>query len=130
MKLTILGEPIAKGRPRLTTFGGHARAYTPKATRDAETNIRAQIVNQLPKDYIPAAGAIFVNILIHRRKPTSTPKKVRHAIKKPDLDNYLKTVLDAMNTIVFKDDSQIITIHASKVFGDKPRIEIDIGEVV
>jgi Holliday junction resolvase RusA-like endonuclease len=129
MDFIILGEPVAKGRPKISSFGGHARAYTPKKTRDAEANIRSQIVQQLPNGFIPFKDALSISIEVYRSKPKSKPKRVTHPTTKPDLDNYLKTILDAMNTVVFEDDSQIISINAKKEYGI-PKIKIEIKEVI
>jgi Holliday junction resolvase RusA-like endonuclease len=43
-------------------------------------------------------------------------------VKRPDLDNYMKTALDACNEIVFADDSQIVKLIANKRYGEKPRL--------
>ena len=47
---------------------------------------------------------------------------------KPDTDNYLKGVLDALNTVVFKDDSQVVGMVAQKFYSCEPRIEIIVVE--
>lgn len=44
--------------------------------------------------------------------------------KKPDIDNYLKYILDCMSGIVFKDDAQVWSISAKKVYGVEPCTEI------
>jgi Holliday junction resolvase RusA-like endonuclease len=48
---------------------------------------------------------------------------------RPDTDNYIKSVQDALNGIVWKDDSQVVALIADKWYSDKPRIEIDVREV-
>ena len=49
--------------------------------------------------------------------------------KKPDLDNYIKAVLDSSNGILFKDDGQIADMHAYKRYSYEPRIEMKIKEI-
>lgn len=49
-------------------------------------------------------------------------------IVKPDCDNYIKSLLDGMNGVVWKDDALITDIFAHKRYSDKPRIEITITE--
>lgn len=49
-------------------------------------------------------------------------------IVKPDCDNYIKSLLDGMNGVVWKDDALITDIFAHKRYSDKPRIEITIME--
>jgi len=130
MKFVILGEPVPKGRPHLSSFGGHARAYTPAKTRKAEDNMRAQIVNQLPKDWIPYNETpLSIHIFIFRSKPKSISKKRIFPVTKPDLDNFIKSILDAMNSVVFRDDSIVCKIEALKNYDDIPRIEIWVDEL-
>ncbi|MNQ94958.1 Endodeoxyribonuclease RusA [compost metagenome] len=46
--------------------------------------------------------------------------------KKPDADNVLKAVKDAMNGIVYIDDCQVVDFHGRKRFSDTPRVEVII----
>jgi Holliday junction resolvase RusA-like endonuclease len=41
---------------------------------------------------------------------------------RPDLDNYIKAALDAINTIVVTDDAQVVEIRARKQFSDQPKL--------
>ena len=50
--------------------------------------------------------------------------------KKPDLDNVIKAVLDALNGVAYKDDSRIVRIEARKEYSDSPRLEIHIKDVI
>jgi len=45
-------------------------------------------------------------------------------MKKPDSDNIAKVILDALNGIAFRDDSQVIDLHVTKHYSDDPRVEI------
>jgi len=66
----------------------------------------------------------------------SDTKKVKHDksqniiphIKKPDIDNINKMVLDAMTGVVFKDDTQVISQTMFKVFGPQSGVRIRIYE--
>ena len=48
----------------------------------------------------------------------------------PDLDNYCKAFLDALEGLIFINDSRIVDIHLKKLWGDPPRVEIAIGEMI
>lgn len=45
---------------------------------------------------------------------------------KPDLDNLLKSVKDALNGVAYVDDSQIVTITAEKAYGEQPKTIIQV----
>jgi len=55
---------------------------------------------------------------------------LRHKVTRPDLENTIKGALDAMQTVVYRDDSQIVGYqHCAKVFGDRPRLEIIVRPI-
>lgn len=125
--ITLDGEPRGKGRPRMTKFG---RAYTPIETRNYEAALRvtAQIA-MVGRNPLECPVQMTVNAFLS--VPESWPKWKKqaalegrwHAISKPDSDNILKCT-DALNGIVFTDDSQVVTAMVSKTYSQKPRIEI------
>ena len=129
---TVYGEPVAKGRPRFTRQG---RAYTPKKTHDYEAEValmaKAAMGTQEPLE-TPVAVYVYVTFPI----PPSYSKKRTEAclngferhIKRPDLTNVVKSVEDGMNGIVYKDDSQITSIHATKVWGTVGMVEVCVKE--
>jgi len=125
MIFKIRGEPVAKGRPHFSKFG----AYTPAKTRNAEADVRGQIIAQLPPDFKPMEKALHLDLRVCRTRPKSK-KKAEFMVTKPDLDNYVKLVLDAMNTVVFKDDSQVVSIIAWKGYAkDYAGMNIYITEI-
>ena len=78
-----------------------------------------------------------VDIVFYMQIPKRANKKqrtemiegrIRH-MKKPDTDNLIKAVLDALNGIAYKDDSQIYKITAEKKYSENARTEISIKEV-
>jgi len=48
--------------------------------------------------------------------------------KKPDIDNVVKAVCDSINGVVYVDDTQIVDLHATKVYGE-PYVEVLIKEI-
>jgi Holliday junction resolvase RusA-like endonuclease len=72
-------------------------------------------------------GAIGAELCFFLPRPKSLPKKVRDSVKKPDLDKLVRTVFDGMTGTLFKDDSQIVSLTASKEYtanGTSPRVEV------
>lgn len=43
----------------------------------------------------------------------------RHMDKTPDIDNLVKFYLDAMNTVFYEDDRQVISLHCKKLYVDQ-----------
>jgi len=44
------------------------------------------------------------------------------------LDNVIKSVIDGMDKIVFFNDSQITSIHATKVYGEVAKVEVMVKQ--
>ncbi|GGH46023.1 hypothetical protein GCM10008014_08420 [Paenibacillus silvae] len=50
-------------------------------------------------------------------------------VVKPDIDNCVKGIFDALNKIAWNDDNQVVSLLTQKFYSDKPRIEIRLREV-
>lgn len=114
---------MAKERVRVTKEG---HAYTPQRTVNYEARLAhaAQLVmNGRPL----FDGPLSVSVTITMPVAESKPKKWREAalvgkirpVKKPDADNFAK-ILDALNLIVWADDSQIVDLRVTKFYGNRP----------
>lgn len=132
LEITIPGKPVPKGRPRFNMKTG--RIYTPKATSQAEFYIRQWIAtNHYPyfQKYNDFKGMVHLNIEYHLKYPSHLKMSERvertfHKLK-PDLDNFVKLTIDAINKVLFEDDSQIGMITAQKLQTDNPRTIIEIS---
>ncbi len=49
--------------------------------------------------------------------------------RKPDLDNIIKIVKDALNDVVYVDDVQVIKVVSEWSYSSNPRLEVIIEEV-
>ena len=132
----IPGAPVAKGRPRLTTRGGFARAYTPKKTASFEARV-ALAAQQAMAGAEPIEGPVKLTIFVLLPIPQSWSKKKQEMAanrdilpcSRPDLDNYLKAVCDGSNEIVWRDDSQVVRVDASKVYSTVPGIAVTVERI-
>lgn len=134
MKIVIEGNPVPKGRPRFAKRGKFISTYTPTKTREYEDLIR-----MAGKDAMNGLNQFLVPLTVHMdcymQIPKSTSKKLRQKMldgeiqhtKKPDLDNMAKCA-DALNGIVWNDDSQIVRLVLTKQYSDYPRLEITVTE--
>jgi len=128
--LTIPGEPKGKQRPRWQKLG----TYTPKDTVNYESYIKELFAIKYP-DFIPLDSALTVQIWAGLLMPKSTSKKkegmmklgIIKPTKRPDVDNILKTVMDALEKLAYKNDSQIVRVVIDKDYSERPRLEITIS---
>lgn len=135
VKFTVLGEPKGKGRPRFSTQTG--RAFTPKQTVNYETLVHTEYMVQCKGFRFSDDAMLDMRILAYYSVPKSGKKKekaqklanVIRPTKKPDMDNVVKMVADALNQVAYKDDTQIVDCQVRKFYSEHPRIEVIIQEV-
>ena len=129
IKFTIPGKPVGKGRPRVTKNG----TYTPQKTKDYQKLV-GSIAELEADNYFMFDEPLVATILCYYPIPRSMPKYKRKMIEegtlypivKPDLDNVAKAILDALNSIVYKDDNQVVELHIKKLYSDDPRVIVKI----
>lgn len=130
----IIGEAISQSRPRSTVINKKVVVYDSPKIRNWKIELKKLVNFCLEDDYIVTAGEVIINVIIFRSMPLSFSKtkkilcelrKIRPT-KKPDTDNYSKSIFDALKSTVWKDDSQIVTEIVKKFYSEKPRIEISI----
>lgn len=137
--LVIYGEPVAQGRPKFSTAGGFARAYDPAKSRAYKDYIRLAAAQQMQGKSL-LDGALAMSIRVYRPIPKSMSKKKAtlaeegkiRPVTKPDLDNYVKAVKDALKGICWHDDSQVVSYIEpfGKWYSDRPRIEVKIKKII
>jgi Holliday junction resolvase RusA-like endonuclease len=118
--------PHPKGRPR---FDRRGFAYTDPKTRKYESDLKS-LLRQFWRPRDTLNGAIELRLRFYLA-PVKSSKRLFPTVK-PDIDNFSKAVMDAMNGIVWNDDSQVITLTAEKWYvTDKssPQIKIMIREI-
>lgn len=130
ISLDLFGDPIAQIRPKFSKRGEFVQIYDPQSK--LKEGFRWQIRSQYRED--PLTIPIALDIIFYMPIPQSTSgiKKRQMAngviqhIKKPDIDNLQKLVLDCLSKIVFHDDSQIVEIRAKKIYSNKTGTSIRI----
>lgn len=125
--VVVTGKIRGKARPRVCR--GHA--FTPKDTVQYEKLVRECYQEQ---DGRYLEGAIKALIIAYYKIPKSYTKKrvqvIRDGLekptKKPDADNIGKVILDSLNGVVYKDDSQIIDLRIKKEYTEElERVEFE-----
>lgn len=129
----VPGKIIGKGRPRINSYTGNV--YTPTRTKDYETLVEQYFMLKYPR-FKPFEGRVQVEISAFFEIPKSTKNADRalmldnkiNPTKKPDIDNIVKIVLDAMNGIAFYDDTQITKLYVEKLYSTTETVKVKISE--
>ena len=114
----VEGQPQGKARPRFTRAG---HPFTPKKTVAYEEQIRDCFLEANGKK-LPADCYVAVSIRAVFEIPKSYSKKrkencangIERPAKKPDADNIIKAVLDALNGVAYEDDKQVVSVRCTK----------------
>lgn len=118
----VLVRPIAKGRPRF----GKGSVFTPERTRKYEQIVRNEAERAMAGRE-PFDGPVGVRCQFCFKTPKKNAEKEGEwRVGRPDLDNLLKAVTDAMNGIVYNDDSQIVMTLATKKQTDCDSVFIEV----
>ncbi len=133
IEFTVLGEPHAQMRHRTVKNGPFTRNYDPSA--DIKKDFLLTVQDKAPN--APILGPINLTVTFYMPRPKShygSGKKSdmlkdnapEYHISRPDTDNYCKLIMDSLNSIFWKDDSQICQLMAQKKYSESPRTEITI----
>ncbi len=128
IQFTVYGTPVAQGRPRFSSQGGFARAYDPKKSKDFKKYVKLVAAEHRPKKLFEGPLQLFIRVYkptlknFSKKKLAAAESGELRPVTKPDVDNYVKGIKDACNQILWKDDSQVVELLASKWFSEKPRI--------
>lgn len=127
---SIWGAPRGKGRPRMTRSG---HTYTDARTRAYETAVKIEATAAM-RGRRPFAKGCVVLLEAIFEPPKSLSRKKRVALlgtpvmKKPDIDNIEKSVIDGMNGTIFYDDSQVWATFGVKRYGETSRVDVKVVE--
>lgn len=139
LSFTVPGKPMGQPRARVTTASGHVRHYDPWQSRQYKERIAVacrrgmRSCGAVPgKVSAPDGFRVLVKACFSR--PTSWPKRkveaseeglVPHVVR-PDADNVAKIVLDALNGIVWKDDSEVVWLMVCKSYAREDCLSVSV----
>ena len=136
IQFTVPGRPIAKQRPRAAiSKNGKPYFYTAKNTVDYENRVRFA-AEEAMQGRQPLQGPLLL-VVRFRRTPQKALSKANTALAledklrptvRPDVDNLVKSVKDALNGIAWADDSQIVAMQCDKMYGPADATEVLVRE--
>lgn len=134
IRIALDGVPVPKARPRFLKSG---RAYSDPASA-AYAKAVAWSAKAAMGHRKPLAGALSADIVFYMPWPKSLSDddiaeriamNETHVTTKPDLSNMVKNVEDALNGIVYRDDSQITDLTVRKRYCNNPGIVMQIKQI-
>ena len=128
-------EPQQQERPRATGRGKFIRVYDPPNTAKFKRELR-RLATIAMRGKERLSGALQVEIVFARKVQKSLSKKERalrltgkhRPTVKPDIDNYTKSTLDALNGVLWDDDAQIVRMILDKIYTDTPAVIVRVKE--
>lgn len=137
IKFEVPCVPVAQPRQRHSVVNGHVRNYIPKTDPVwvFKTALQLAASTVRPETILSGPIRITLDFIFPRTKSMIWKSKPMIRVPKdtkPDIDNLCKSVFDALNGILFVDDSQIWECHASKYIAsgnEQPRVIITIEEM-
>lgn len=137
MIFTVKGAPQGKARARTVRnkYTGKVHSFTPEKTASYEELIRWSYKSAGGKCY--ADKMLEINVIAYFPIPQSYSKK-KHSeancgdirpTKKPDCDNIIKIVLDALNGVAYHDDKQVVCVSCNKYYAEAGCVVIEINEL-
>lgn len=133
----VSGKAVPQARPAASHIGGVYRRFDPPKCREYKAKVRESLYLQCPPKLNGGAvysGAVAIEVKEFRAMPSSWNKAKRldalagriKPVSKPDTDNILKIVKDALNGVLWKDDAQVVSDKIEKVYAVMPRLKVKV----
>lgn len=138
VRFSVPGKPQGKARARTVRCDGSGGSisYTPDHTVLYENFIKDQFLNHSKGFYMERGKPVAIRIVARFLPPKSVSKKRRlgmlegreFPLKKPDMDNIIKVVQDALNGVAYHDDAQVMYTAAKKVYSAIEGLDVIVEE--
>ncbi len=130
MKFIIQGVPPKKDRPRVTRRG----TYNTAGTIESEQRVRYHFLAEVQDiTLIESACKVVINAYYIPPKSWSKKKQLsyigEYKITKPDADNVIKSILDGLNGLAYKDDNLVSVVECTKRYAENNYTEVEIIEL-
>ena len=138
VQFRVPGKPQGKARAR-TVYNKqlkHSISYTPENDLLYENLIKTLYLQAAGGTRFEKGTPVALRIVARFEPPKSASKKRQRlmlegeipVLKKPDIDNIVKVVADALNGAAYHDDTQIIFTVAKKAYSAEEGLDIIVEE--
>lgn len=134
IKFSVSGNPRPRQsvRSRIGEKGDGSQFihhYQKKNDPAAQWMERLRTMAKLHAPEKPLDGPLFMKVDIRRQKTATYKKSDQWPHRRPDIDNYLKPLLDSFTGVLYTDDARICQLLVIKKFSDSPGVDIEIYEL-
>lgn len=118
-------KPVPKARPRVS--GGHA--YTPTKTKRFESDVATMVrCKMLSLGHKMIKSGVYVSLTFNFRAPTSALVGCPNYTTTSDVDNLIKSILDALNGVSYVDDRQVVQVFATKRWAESDGVVVTVSD--
>lgn len=141
LEFVVRGQAEPGGSKRALPAGGRPGARP--IVVDANPNLKRwqDVVAWEARQAIGEAplfeGPLLLRLRFYRSRPiahytskgtlSATGRRHPYPATRPDLTKLIRAVEDALTGVVWRDDQQVVQQDAMKLYGDPPRVELEIG---
>ena len=134
-RFEILERAIGKERPRVNRRTG--AVYTPTKTSSFEKKVQWAFKAKYNIAEKPSEKEFKVKIIAYFKPAKDLSKKKKQELidgefgflYRPDSDNIAKAILDSLNGLAYKDDSQVASLSICKLYGAENKIIVELEEI-
>ena len=126
----VPGQPVAQGRPRFTTWrvgeANRVKVYDPQKSVVWKDHVR-----RCAKEHacVLREGPLAMTLRFIMHRPANIKRGQRWHLKRPDVENLAKAVMDALAELVYEDDKQVVKLVATKEYGARPGVRVRVEEM-
>lgn len=126
----IPGKPVAQSRPRFARRGAFVQTYDATPAKDYKSWVKSCALDHMAQHDVTmiSRDVPLVMILVVNVERPKAKKKALFVVTKPDCDNFAKGVMDALESILYQADQQIVRLVVSKHYSDRPGVTVTLSE--
>ena len=142
ISFSVPGKPTALSRPRFRRTGKFVQVYNPQSELEEafKNSVKSQLKTEdseflhtlltSKKTFYISVGCVFYIPIQKNSSKKNIALKLNNEIRpdtRPDIDNYIKFVLDSLHNVFYLDDSCVTEIsYARKQYSDQPRTDVEV----
>lgn len=126
----VPGKPVAQSRPRFARRGNFVATYDAAPAKDYKSWVKScalDYMSSFNKTIIQRDVPLVMILTVQIERPKSKKKAV-FPVTKPDCDNFAKGIMDALESIMYAADQQIVRLTVTKTYSDRPGVTVTIVE--